>query len=294
MPVVPSPPLPAYTAIWHIGWNLWFVKDSIRGRANAIRDVWLIGVHFASFLDYLADRVEDVANLCFDTDTIIRNVMAWVTGISEGYTFQDILDSLSWVYYDIRHHPVDWVRDRFTDISGSLALLVWNPWAWLWDRFAELRGWFPGFLDNPIQWVVDRVYEHTWWFWAFLNDPSNAVITFISWWYWWILDFLNNPRQFVIDRVKEHVWWFGELLDNPVSWVLDRLYNIHWDLGDFSENPYAWFRQRILDELGLDEWDLDTPGLWIINAVLGHIYELRPQIENRIRDVLCEVLLWFI
>jgi len=294
MPLAPLPPLPAYTALWHIGWNLWFLKDDIHQKADSIANVWLLGVYLSTFMHIIGNIIETVANLFFDIDDVVREMLAWINGLIDGYTFQEILDALSWVYFEIRHNPWDFIVGRLTEFS-------WWFWSFMTDPtntvLTFIEWWYPWIRDwytNTIDFIIGKLTEHSWWFWSFLQDPTNAILTFISWWYGWILDFLNNPVIVIIDWIASYTGWFYDFIYDPVTWVYNKLVDLNIDLADFLANPDDTVYNIVKNVFGISEFELGNIPLWILNNILDNILSLRAWIQERLEKTVCEIILWFI
>lgn len=290
---VPLPPLPSDTIFRRIGDKFKDVADDFYTLFERLEDIWLLGKWLRWPFWYMYFWFTALYTLCYTADDKFRDVKRWVDGISDGNTFQELVDWLSDQYRLIRIDPVGWVRRSFTNISHDMWRFLNVPNTWFKDRFDGIAMWFYDlrvdptgtirkflttahpflsmFLFYPSTYIVGKIYETIMFLRELRDSPTNRIIQWIAIWYSWIWEFLNHPISFIIAKVKAFRADVRFFIDNPIAWAKQKIKEVMgWTDYDISDITFYLFR-RFLD---------------MANAYVGREYA-------RIRTVACDVLMRF-
>ena len=293
MPFVPTPALPDRTKIWHLGWMLYLRGDDMVRTGQDLRDVWLIGTYLSSFIIGVGNWIKSIYNFLNEIDTIIRNVLAWIRGITEENVIRDIIDTISGEYRDLRNNPTEWIKSRIVRGSVDLSLLFNYPVSWLTSKLRESRSWFGDFLDNTCNFIIGQLSIRAVWFITFISSPLVWLYNVISQRYPFINSLDINPFNWIIGKFDRAINWFYLFRSNPREFIKQRLSELSADIGQFLISPIVYIRNRIKAELGMTDIDLSDIALWSLKRVLQRINQYRGQIETMTESALSDIIMWF-
>ena len=244
---------------------------SLRGTANGIRGVPILGPYLAGAYDFAADRMADAfvytvqtqfsaAQLVGNVQNTINTLLSfdpirpWVTSLRN--FIQDPAGSVvGWIGQRVGHwtqfwsDPVGWVWTRLTGLGATINQWRFDPAGWVRDRLTGLASHVSQFLSDPTGWLRGRLPLLAAHITQFLSDPLGWVKARILLLIPSATSFLNDPGGWVRDRLISATGLTVAFFSDPFGWVRDRIFAAYPDLRTITLDPKFFIVDKFVEGL---------------------------------------------
>lgn len=294
MPIVPINGRSIVTPLWYVAIKLRAVADKFHDLYEATDGAWLIGPYLSWPFWFISYQLELAASYMIDAETLLAQMKIWLDGLVEGTAFRDILFWVSGSFRDITIDAVSFVMRNFEGISGEMTQLVNSPITWFLDKVNLVLPGIRHISQFPLDFVYDNIRNLFYNAIQFLETPLSTLRGWLSQMFWWFNEFNISPRQTVLNWVYDSYPWLANLFRFPSQEIANKLLTHYPLIAAFMSNPTLWFKRELGDLFGVPYWQLLSPGILFIDKILGIILLRRARFENRLKQVVSEIILWFI
>lgn len=315
MAVVPTPILPPHTIIYTIGQWVYDRGSYVFKLGKDIRDVWLLGQWLSTPFIIVGYYVKVIGGSLKQFDDVIREIIAWISGLVNGWTFTGLLYWVSLEFLYIKQNPSQWIKSKLIKIITDGYNLFNLPGVWVRDRLSSLIIDYWRFFYFPANWVKDRLYSiiqdpdfffnniNSWVvrrlltfksdFWGLLLNTSvwlrNYLVSqIVDGWY-----FFLNPKEWIKHRLSEFIIDAYNFIYFPRNWVKSRLSEFSVEIGSFIDNPTTFIVRKIAATLGVPDWIFNDTSKYLTWYILSWL-ELRVKdLEEQIKTTFIKIILHF-
>lgn len=291
---VPQPALPSRTWLYDWGWWSWNLANIFYWCGYSIKDTWLVGpALFQWFLD-LADPCYEIGHICWKLDYDIRVKWSWIVGITEQWTFLDILDYFSFYYKWLRDDATGFVKWFFGTIDFDRYWFLWDVQWWFRWRFTSIVGWLENFLTEPWNWLDSLLGQVRYWLRYFIDDPISAVRSWVITSFPFLYDMFINTLVWIVNILDSYTGWFWDFIIDPWNFIISRVRSVHWELSQFMDNPIGWFCTKLAYAVNLLPYELADLPMAVFKRMMHQIRIRRGEVQQLIEIVVCDIVCWFI
>lgn len=294
MPVVPINGRSIVTPLWYVAIKLRAIGRKFTDISDDVEDIWLLGTHLHFAFWYVGYLLNGSADYMVDAETLIAQIKIWIDGLVEGTAFRDLLFWVSASFRTIVNDPMRFVRYRFSQISGQMYQLVYDPIYWFIDRLTNL---FPGLIDidiSPLFWLRNKMSLVFHQAISFLDSPRITLQRWIPNLFTWAYRFNRDTRQAIRDYLVELYPWLNMFFISPSGEIVRFLLQRYPLISSLLNNPDLWFKIALAKVFRVAIWRIDNPVVMLFMIISNRLQENRAEIEDRIKQIVINVIMWFI
>jgi len=244
----------------------WVIRiwNAVRGTAQRIDDIWLLGDYLAAPFWAIATWIERIYNVFYHFQfiypAIVRKLQVlWDDFHSLSFDVLDIGGLL-----DFLQSPVNWFLTYIVSFWGHLGELLENPVSWLSGMILEFSGDLWELAQDAPSYIIRAIEDNLPTVWAWLSDPTQFLLDILYELNALIPDFLLDPLGFIEDIVSAAVPDLDSLIKDPAQWLLDAIWRLSGDLYEIVVNAPGWFLMTLISVIDEELEDIEE---WLISTV---------------------------
>jgi hypothetical protein len=259
--------IPYYLGVLAAAFGNW--SGSLRGTANNIRGVPILGPYLAGAYDFAASMMADafsgtvrvqqesiaivVAIQNFTSQLAALNPLRnWSNQLTNFIsnplaTLTGWLQSLVPLFNYLRSDQAGWIRAFIGGVAWHIPQWLSDPGGWVRDRLTAAYGHVSQFLTDPLGWLRARLAALAGHVTQFLNDPTGFVRFYFTNLAPNLTSFLNDPGGWVRDRFLSATGLTMSFFADPFAWLRDKLFFYYPALRDLLTAPAAFVAGKFVD-----------------------------------------------
>jgi hypothetical protein len=290
---ITPPPLPGKTVLEKIGDKFKDISDDFYTLYDVLKDVWLLGTYLRWPFYWLYMYFQYVANKFYQADDLVRELKRWIDGITEGYTFRDLLYWLSSHFRSITTDATGWVRYRIESISTSMWRLINTPHVFVFGMIEDWVTWFYAFRTDPKQTVINWLTDRYPWLSQFLYNALSFIVSNVFAGVSFLRDLRDNPQNTIINWLAYWYSWIRTFLSDPLNYIVGRVKAFRTDIAFFFDNPIAWAKEKIKQVMGWTDYDISDIAYFVLKRVLNNAIAYVNREYPLVRQRVCDIIMMF-
>ena len=207
------------TPLWDLAYRLWLLGARFASLAGAVSTVAVFGELLAAPFRAISSIFFDAANLCWDAnETLLQVVNLW-NDLRYGGLINDVLDRVFWRWSQLRTDPQGFVNDMVQGLFSGWAALRSDPALYLRNRLIDRWPDLGPLLKDPLTWLRTRLEYNLGLGVGFFADPLGAIRSWLYQRYPVLWGLFESPSTWLRSMLTVRMGVDVDLLDNPTAWV---------------------------------------------------------------------------